>query len=174
MHESPAKDRDLAPGGDRALTRAPRTGSCRASPIPHHSDRATAATWLRRATGDTRLVAEYLGHADLSTVSRYTHVASEEMHAAVQTLADEARVSAPDQLTPPAARTPKTGAKPHEGTRRRASQPGARGARPGSTPGRSRSAEGSGIPRCAASRRALPGFSRAPAPSDSIEIALVT
>ena len=27
----------------------------------------------RTATGDTRLVAEYLGHADLSTVARYAH-----------------------------------------------------------------------------------------------------
>jgi site-specific recombinase XerD len=35
-------------------------------------------------------VAEYLGHADLSTVSRYAHVASEEMHSAVQRLADQA------------------------------------------------------------------------------------
>ena len=33
-----------------------------------HTLRHTAATWLRQATGDTRLVAEYLGHADLSTV----------------------------------------------------------------------------------------------------------
>jgi len=31
---------------------------------------------------DTRLVAEYLGHADLSTVSRYAHVAREELFAA--------------------------------------------------------------------------------------------
>ncbi len=41
----------------------------------------TAATWLRRA-GDTRLVAEYLGHADLSTVSRYAHVDREELYSA--------------------------------------------------------------------------------------------
>ncbi len=60
--------------------------------ITAHTLRHTAATWLRQATGDTRLVAEYLGHADLSTVSRYAHVASEEMHVAVQTLADQACV----------------------------------------------------------------------------------
>jgi Phage integrase family len=48
----------------------------------------TAATWMRQGTGDARLVAEYLGHADLSTVSRYAHVASEEMHQAVQSLTD--------------------------------------------------------------------------------------
>ncbi len=64
--------------------------------VTAHTLRHTAATWLRQATGDTRLVAEYLGHADLSTVSRYAHVASKEMHAAVQTLADQAGVS----LTP--------------------------------------------------------------------------
>jgi integrase/recombinase XerC len=62
--------------------------------VTAHTLRHTAATWLRQGTGDTRLVAEYLGHADLSTVSRYAHVASEEMHAAVQTLADEAGVDA--------------------------------------------------------------------------------
>ena len=61
-----------------------------------HTLRHTAATWLRQATGDTRLVAEYLGHSDLSTVSRYAHVASEELHAAAQALAD-----GPDQPPPP-------------------------------------------------------------------------
>ena len=52
--------------------------------VTAHTLRHTAATWLRQATGDTRLVAEYLGHADLSTVTRYAHVASEELHAAAQ------------------------------------------------------------------------------------------
>jgi site-specific recombinase XerD len=61
--------------------------------VTAHTLRHTAATWLRQTTGDTRLVAEYLGHADLSTVSRYAHVASEEMHTAVQALADQAKVS---------------------------------------------------------------------------------
>jgi Phage integrase family len=64
--------------------------------VTAHTLRHTAATWLRQATGDTRLVAEYLGHSDLSTVSRYAHVASEELHAAAQALAD-----GPDQLAPP-------------------------------------------------------------------------
>lgn len=61
--------------------------------VTAHTLRHTAATWLRQATGDTRLVAEYLGHADLSTVSRYAHVATEEMHAAVQILADQAAIA---------------------------------------------------------------------------------
>ncbi len=39
--------------------------------VTAHTLRHTAAAWLRQATGDARLVAEYLGHADLSTVSRY-------------------------------------------------------------------------------------------------------
>jgi site-specific recombinase XerD len=56
--------------------------------VTAHTLRHTAATWLRQATGDVRLVAEYLGHSDLSTVSRYAHVASEELHAATQALAD--------------------------------------------------------------------------------------
>jgi len=66
--------------------------------VTAHTLRHTAATWLRQATGDTRLVAEYLGHSDLSTVSRYAHVASEELHTAAQALAD-----GPRQLPPPPA-----------------------------------------------------------------------
>jgi site-specific recombinase XerD len=56
--------------------------------VTAHTLRHTAATWLRQATGDTRLVAEYLGHADLSTVARYAHVAEEELHAAARVLAE--------------------------------------------------------------------------------------
>ncbi len=47
--------------------------------VTAHTLRHTAATWLRQELGDTRLVAEYLGHADLSTVSRYAHVDREEL-----------------------------------------------------------------------------------------------
>jgi site-specific recombinase XerD len=59
-------------------------------PCTAHTLRHTAATWLRQATGDARLVAEYLGHADLSTVSRYAHVADDELHAAAATIAADA------------------------------------------------------------------------------------
>jgi integrase/recombinase XerC len=72
------------------VIRRTATGAGLTKHVTAHTLRHTAATWLRQATGDTRLVAEYLGHADLSTVSRYAHVASEEMHTAVQTLADRA------------------------------------------------------------------------------------
>jgi integrase len=72
--------------------------------VTAHTLRHTAATWLREATGDARLVAEYLGHADLSTVSRYAHVADLELHDAAQLLAS--RVHAPG-LSPPHA--PRTG-----------------------------------------------------------------
>ena len=47
--------------------------------VTAHTLRHTAATWLRQEVGDTRLVAEYLGHADLSTVARYAHVARDEL-----------------------------------------------------------------------------------------------
>ena len=67
--------------------------------VTAHTLRHTAATWLREATGDTRLVAEYLGHADLSTVTRYTHVADAELHDATQILADAVSVQRP--LAPP-------------------------------------------------------------------------
>jgi integrase/recombinase XerD len=50
--------------------------------VTAHTLRHTAATWLRQQTGDARLVAAYLGHADLSTVSRYAHVAADELHEA--------------------------------------------------------------------------------------------
>jgi integrase len=55
--------------------------------VTPHTLRHTAATWLRQETGDARLVAAYLGHADLSTVSRYAHVAPEELHAAAAAIA---------------------------------------------------------------------------------------
>ena len=70
--------------------------------VTAHTLRHTAATWLRQATGDARLVAEYLGHSDLSTVSRYAHVASEELHAATQALADGPR----EERSPSSPRTP--------------------------------------------------------------------
>lgn len=58
--------------------------------VTAHTLRHTAASWLRQATGDTRLVAEYLGHADLSTVSRYAHVAPDELHEAAAILSERA------------------------------------------------------------------------------------
>lgn len=95
-------------GGGRlqatTLARIISRSAARAGIFKHvtaHTLRHTAATWLLQATGDTRLVAEYLGHADLSTVSRYTHVAHEELHTAVQTLADQASLS-PSPSLPPA------------------------------------------------------------------------
>jgi site-specific recombinase XerD len=45
---------------------------------------------LRQQTGDARLVAAYLGHSDLSTVSRYAHVAEDELHDAAAALATRA------------------------------------------------------------------------------------
>jgi integrase len=50
--------------------------------VTAHTLRHTAATWLRQELGDTRLVAEYLGHADLSTVARYAHVDRGELFSA--------------------------------------------------------------------------------------------
>lgn len=70
--------------------------------VTAHTLRHTAATWLRQETGDTRLVAEYLGHADLSTVSRYAHAAERELHkatAALGRLASTAATEVPEQRT---------------------------------------------------------------------------
>ena len=58
--------------------------------VTAHTLRHTAATWLRHETGDARLVAEYLGHADLSTVHRYAHVAGEELDRAAELIASQA------------------------------------------------------------------------------------
>jgi integrase/recombinase XerC len=71
------------------IIRRASDGAGIAKHVTAHTLRHTAATWLRQATGDTRLVAEYLGHADLSTVARYAHVASEELHAAAERIADD-------------------------------------------------------------------------------------
>lgn len=60
--------------------------------VTAHTLRHTAATWLRQATGDARLVAEYLGHADLSTVSRYAHVAPAELDDAASAIAERAGI----------------------------------------------------------------------------------
>lgn len=60
-----------------------------------HTLRHTAATWLRQETGDARLVAEYLGHADLTTVSRYAHVAAEELREGAEAIAQLALVASP-------------------------------------------------------------------------------
>ena len=62
--------------------------------VSAHTLRHTTATWLRQQTGDARLVAAYLGHADLSTVSRYAHVADGELHEAATALAEQGAVQA--------------------------------------------------------------------------------
>ena len=54
--------------------------------VTAHTLRHTAATWLRQERGDTRLVAEYLGHADLSPVARYAHVDRQELFTAASRL----------------------------------------------------------------------------------------
>lgn len=61
--------------------------------VTTHTLRHTAATWLRQATGDARLVAEYLGHADLSTVHHYAHVAPAELDAAARAIDAHAGLS---------------------------------------------------------------------------------
>ena len=70
--------------------------------VTAHTLRHTAATWLRQELGDTRLVAEYLGHADLSTVARYAHVDRDELFDAagrLERLAAQEEPAAPDPST---------------------------------------------------------------------------
>jgi integrase/recombinase XerC len=87
-----------------------RRASARAGISKHvtaHTLRHTAATWLRQELGDTRLVAEYLGHADLSTVARYAHVDREELFDAAgrleQLATPRAEPTAPAEPDQPAA-----------------------------------------------------------------------
>ncbi len=74
----------LQPTALARITKRVAAGAGLEKHLSAHTLRHTAATWLRQSTGDTRLVAEYLGHADLSTVSRYAHVTSHEMQTAVE------------------------------------------------------------------------------------------
>jgi len=69
------------------VRRAAERANLEGKHVTPHTLRHTAATWLRQQTGDARLVAAYLGHADLSTVSRYAHVAPEELHDAAAAIA---------------------------------------------------------------------------------------
>jgi hypothetical protein len=62
--------------------------------VTAHTLRHASATWLREATGDTRLVAEYLGHADLSSVS-CPSTQPLDPHAAVQALGDSVYEDSP-------------------------------------------------------------------------------
>jgi len=76
------------------IIRRTATGAGLEKRVTAHTLRHTAATWLRHATGDTRLVAEYLGHADLSTVHRYAHVAGKELDGAAAAIAETAGLGA--------------------------------------------------------------------------------
>lgn len=86
----------LQPAILAAIIRRAATRAQLDKPVTAHTLRHTAATWLRQATGDARLVAEYLGHADLSTVSRYAHVADDELRQAAEAIAARAATPAPE------------------------------------------------------------------------------
>lgn len=76
-----------------------------------HTLRHTAATWLRQGHADQRLVAEFLGHADLSSVARYAHVGHDELHDAAEELARRAGLvpdSRDDARRPQRLQTPTT------------------------------------------------------------------
>jgi integrase/recombinase XerC len=97
--------------------------------VTAHTLRHTAATWLRQELGDTRLVAEYLGHSDLSTVARYAHVERDELFDAAGRLeqltvaqADEETRSESDQSSEPGGGSegePNDSRRPHRRRRRR-------------------------------------------------------
>ena len=51
-----------------------------------HDLRHTCATNLARAGKDIKLIAQYLGHADVKTTARYIHYQDEDLKAAAETL----------------------------------------------------------------------------------------
>jgi integrase/recombinase XerC len=91
--------------------------------VTAHTLRHTAATWLRQELGDTRLVAEYLGHADLSTVARYAHVDRKELFAAAgrleQLAAPREEAGAPAELDQPSATRDDSDQRPSDAERPR-------------------------------------------------------
>jgi len=89
--------------------------------VTAHTLRHTAATWLRQELGDTRLVAEYLGHADLSTVARYAHVDRRELFEAagrLEQLAAPCEEPAPPDTPEEPRDTGTRSDRPHRGRRR--------------------------------------------------------
>jgi integrase/recombinase XerC len=90
--------------------------------VTAHTLRHTAATWLRQELGDTRLVAEYLRHADLSTVARYAHVDRKELFEAagrLEQLAASKERAAPDPPAQPGERDAPPGGSDRPRRRRR-------------------------------------------------------
>ena len=86
--------------------------------VTAHTLRHTAATWLRQDAGDTRLVAEYLGHTDLSTVSRHAHVERDELFAAASRLEQIATPRWKPELARIARQAPDAQQRPVENFRR--------------------------------------------------------
>jgi hypothetical protein len=117
------RERQISQARAEALLRQGTRDAVRAPGIEKHVTahtlRHTAATWLRQELGDTRLVAEYLGHADLSTVSRYAHVEREELFEAAGRLE---RLAVPEEPAEPeqsAAAGDDSGSLPSESTQPR-------------------------------------------------------
>ena len=105
--DSPSRPTPCSAGSRAdAFSRRPSPTSSAAPPpragigkhVTAHTLRHTAATWLRQELGDTRLVAEYLGHADLSTVARYAHVDRDELFDAAGRLE---QIAAPEEPAEP-------------------------------------------------------------------------
>jgi len=78
-----------APGLENPIKGKPHVDKLRLHDLRH-----TCATNLARAGKDIKLIAQYLGHADVKTTARYIHYQDEDLKAAAETL-DRSPINSP-------------------------------------------------------------------------------
>jgi integrase len=78
---------ELRQGWDRARAKAGMPG------VRFHDLRHTYASWLVQAGAPMMAIRDLLGHASLATTSRYAHLATRHLRAAVRKIAGQARVT---------------------------------------------------------------------------------
>lgn len=71
---------------DTILKKAEISGKPHVDKLRLHDLRHTCATNLARAGKDIKLIAQYLGHADVKTTARYIHYQDEDLQEAAETL----------------------------------------------------------------------------------------
>jgi len=72
----------------KIIEKAGLNGKVGVDKLRFHDLRHTAATYLARAGKDIKLLAQYLGHTDVKTSTRYIHYQDEDLKSAGETLAE--------------------------------------------------------------------------------------